>query len=390
MAQGITERHARACRHGNGRCTCTPTFKAQVWDAKAGKRITETFPTITAARQWRQDGYAALRAGTLTADRGPTLQDAADEWLDAARAGIVRARGGAVYKPSTRRAYKQHLNLRVLPALGQERLGEITLPMLQHYVDRLAADDVAAGTIAMTIMPLRAILGRAERLGVVSSNPTRGLALPTHRAPERRIASPGEIERVLENVAARDRALWATAFLAGLRRGELRGLRWEDIDLAGGIIHVRRGWDQVEGEIAPKSEAGRRRVPIPAALRDHLLEHRLATEEDIHVFGAGRARWMIERGTRAQREAGIEPFAIHECRHTYASLMIAAGVNAKALSEFMGHASIAVTLDLYGHLMPGSHDEAAGLLDAFLARSAGTETVSTAAPTAPHPEQSRS
>jgi integrase len=95
----------------------------------------------------------------------------------------------------------------------------------------------------------------------------------------------------------------------------------------------------------------------------------------------------MERGARAQRDAGLEPLGIHDCRHTYASMMIAAGVNAKALSEFMGHASIALTLDLYGHLMPGSHDEAAGLLDAFLARSAGAET---AAPTAAHPAQTRS
>jgi integrase len=80
---------------------------------------------------------------------------------------------------------------------------------------------------------------------------------------------------------------------------------------------------------------------------------------------------MAERGADAMRKAGIEPRAIHDARHTYASLMIAAGVNAKALSEFMGHAKIGTTFDLYGHLMPGSHDEAAGLLDAFLARQAG-------------------
>ena len=99
-------------------------------------------------------------------------------------------------------------------------------------------------------------------------------------------------------------------------------------------------------------------------------------------------RYATERGAKAMAAAGIQPLGIHDCRHTYASLMIAAGVNAKALSSYMGHGNIAITFDLYGHLMPGSHDEAAGLLDAFLARSAGgADSESTASRTAPHPEQ---
>ena len=157
------------------------------------------------------------------------------------------------------------------------------------------------------------------------------------------------------------------------------------MDLAAGVIHVSRGWDTVEGEIEPKSRHGRRRVPIPAVLRDHLVERRMASDEP-HVFdGANRARKMTEHGIAAMRAAGIEPLAIHEARHTYASLMIAAGVNAKALSEFMGHAAIAITYDLYGHLMPGSHDEAGGLLDAFLARQLGGADSEPSAPrTAPH------
>ena len=75
--------------------------------------------------------------------------------------------------------------------------------------------------------------------------------------------------------------------------------------------------------------------------------------------------WLYERGREA---AGVEPPTLHECRHGYASVMIAAGVNVKALSTFMGHANIKITLDQYGHLLPGAEDEAAGLLDAFLAR----------------------
>jgi integrase len=179
-------------------------------------------------------------------------------------------------------------------------------------------------------------------------------------------------ETILAALAPRDRALWATALYAGLRRGELLALRWEDIDLAAGVIHVRRGWDMCAGEIEPKSRSGKRNVPIPAVLRDHLIERKLDGGESEHVFGgAEAARRTMRHGTAAMIAAGLKPLAIHDCRHTYASFMIAAGVNAKSLSVYMGHSAIGITLDLYGHLMPGNETEAAGLLDTYLARSAG-------------------
>ena len=186
--------------------------------------------------------------------------------------------------------------------------------------------------------------------------------------------------------SVKDRALWATAIYAGLRRGELMALRREDVDLATGVIHVRRGWDASEGEIAPKSAQGRRRVPIPAALRDRLAEHLIDVPAG-RIFTGSRDSY--ERGRKAAEAAGVEPPTLHECRHGYASVMIAAGVNVKALSTFMGHGNIRITLDQYGHLLPGAEDEAAGLLDAFLARQVGDQAP-TVAPTVAHPEQSRS
>jgi integrase len=78
---------------------------------------------------------------------------------------------------------------------------------------------------------------------------------------------------------------------------------------------------------------------------------------------------VVRRATRAWKAAGLEPIGLHECRHTFASLMIAAGVNAKALATYLGHSSIQITLDRYGHLMPGNESEAAELLDAYLTRA---------------------
>jgi integrase len=182
--------------------------------------------------------------------------------------------------------------------------------------------------------------------------------------------SPRRAAALLTALAEKDRPLWATAFYAGLRRGELQALRWSDLDAARGVIHVRRSWDRVAGEIEPETEAGRRVVPIPRTLAVHLVPTANALPEAL-VFGRSSDRpfesgTVTDRARRAWKPAGLRAITLHECRHTYASFMIAAGVNPKALQTFMGHASITITLDRYGKLFPGSEDEAAVLLNAYL------------------------
>jgi integrase len=111
-------------------------------------------------------------------------------------------------------------------------------------------------------------------------------------------------------------------------------------------------------------------VPIPTVLRSHLAARQLRGTGSGLAFGTDdgpfEPRGLTRRADRAWKRAGLERITPHECRHTFASLMIAAGVNAKALSAYMGHANISITLDTYGHLMPGSETEAADLLDAYL------------------------
>jgi integrase len=195
-----------------------------------------------------------------------------------------------------------------------------------------------------------------------------------HRRRER-FASRDEAKRLLAALAESDRAVWSTAFYGGLRRGELRALRVKRIDLEANVIHVKRGWDDHDGEIETKGR-NRRRVPISRVLGRELRAHLVRTgrrDTDL-VFGESatspfRPSDLIARAGKAREAAGLKRITLHECRHTYASLMIAAGVNAKALSTYMGHASIAITYDRYGHLMPGNEQEAAGLLDAYLLSS---------------------
>jgi len=156
------------------------------------------------------------------------------------------------------------------------------------------------------------------------------------------------------------------------------GASWEDVDFEQGLLRVERSWDRVEGPIEPKSRAGKRRVPLSASLRKHLLAHRLLQGRGGHglVLGATAERafdssTVVDRARGAWAMSEVESISLHECRHTYASFMVAAGVNAKALSSYMGHSSITVTLERYGHLMPGNEREAAGMLDAYLERAIG-------------------
>jgi integrase len=125
----------------------------------------------------------------------------------------------------------------------------------------------------------------------------------------------------------------------------------------------------------PKSRAGRRGVPIVAALRDLLVEHKVVTRRESGlVFGSSATQPFTptavrKRALTAWRRLGLDPIGLHECRHTFARLLIAAGVNAKAITAYLGHASIQTTFDFYGRLMPGNEEEAVALVDAYLERT---------------------
>jgi integrase len=188
-----------------------------------------------------------------------------------------------------------------------------------------------------------------------------------------------------------ERALWSTAFYAGLRRGELQALQWADVDLPKRVIHVSRSWDAVAGEQAPKSAAGVRRVPVIDTLVRELAAHKLRSGRDGAdlVFGRTSTRpfppeslrrrslaaWEAENERRTSEADDGEPvellvpIMLHEARHTCASWLIAANANALTVKAIMGHESITMTFDTYGHLMPGGLDEAREAGDAFLART---------------------
>lgn len=337
------------------------------------------------------------------ADRGALRVDAQDtrtltlalgQFVAGMQAGTIRPKGRKRYKPNTIRSYERAVRVHIAPSVvGGIKVSDVRRRDLQALVDELLAAELSAGTVGNVLNPIQAFYRRAIDRDELTHNPSERIDLPSEdsRRPTR-IASPVEAAALLAALDAEDRPVWATAFYAGLRRGELQALRVRDIDLGANLIAVERGWDQEEGVIDPKSRAGRRRVPLVAILRDYLEGHlrRMDRSGDDLVFGRtsqeafyastvdGRAKRAWVRANKRERKAAererrepalLTPISLHRCRHTFASLMIDSGANPKAIQEFMGHSKIQTTFDVYGHLLPGSLDEVRERMDAYLRRN---------------------
>jgi integrase len=376
MAEGIEVRHARSCASRDGkRCNCEPGYRVAAYDAISKRKVSKTFRMLGEARRWRASAQTQAAKGVRLAGTSQTLRASAEAFVDGIASGAIRTKAGERYKPSVVREYERSLRLHILPKLGGGKLSKIQRRDIQRLADDLLASGADPSTIRNALKPLQVIYRLAIEDGDLALNPSERLRLPAARGRRERIAAPAEASVLIAALRHDDRALWGCAFYAGLRRGELRALVWNDVDLADGLLRVERSMTSHGETHDPKSRAGRRGVPIVAALRDLLVEHKLVTRRDTGlVFGSSATQPFTptavrKRALTAWRRAGLDPIGLHECRHTFASLLIAAGVNAKAITAYLGHASIQTTFDLYGHLMPGNEDEAVALVDAYLARA---------------------
>jgi integrase len=394
MAEGIRRRHSEGCnsREG-GRCNCNAGWEASIYLARVGKRITKTFAREAEAKSWRAEAKRAADLGILraTGRDARTLAEALREFVDGMQAGTVRPKGRERYKPNTIRSYERALRAHIAGSpVAQVKVAELRRRDLQGFADELLGTGLAAGTVSNVLNPIQAFYRWEIARDELAYNPSERIDLPNGDSKRpKRIATPQEAAALLAALAAEDRPIWATAFYAGLRRGEIQALRVCDLDLEANLIAVERGWDQVEGVIEPKSRAGRRTVPLLAILRSDLDGYlrRTGRRGEELVFGRtasqafyaatvdGRAKraWAAanERAEKAAEAAGREPdllrpITLHECRHTFASLLIDSGANPKAIQDFMGHSKIQTTFDVYGHLLPGSRDEVRKRMDAYL------------------------
>jgi integrase len=349
--EGIEVRHSRSCpARGWEECGCKPSYQANVWSNRDQKRIRKTFPTLAAAKAWRADAIKGLSEGRLRAPTADTVREASEAFIAGMKDGSVRDRSGRIYKPSTIRSYELSLEKYVYPELGACKLSAVQYPDLQDFVDRLAAKGLDGSTIRNTVNPLRRIYKKHRYQ--IPVNPTAGLEFIAPRNAPKEPVLPDVASAMIEALRVDDGPIIATAFYAGLRKGELQALRIEDVELyeGWGVVHVRRNWDRYEGEVAPKSGAGIRSIPIPRQLYEVLDEHLLRIDRtEGLLFGPNGSEpfnytTLRERMERAWRKAGITPsdFQLHQARHSYKSYLEATEIRDSRINRYMGHADHSV------------------------------------------------
>jgi integrase len=353
---------------------------AEAYDARTQRRKRKQFRTLAEARAWRQDVQAAIRKGEVRVTVTPTLREASAALIEGMRTGAIPSRGGHPYRASVVRKYEATLERYVLPDLGARRVGEITHVDLLDHADRLRASGLAPNTVRRAFDPLRVVMRRAVQRGWIGANPCASLELPTGMVrPRERVLDPAEIAVMLDALTdTRDRALWAAAFHAGLRFGELRALRWEYVDLANGRLHVREAMDDRQAVTAPKTKAGVRTLPITTHLRKPIVALRAERDGDraAFVFGESSGKPFAHTSvTRRAREtwldAGILPVTLHEARHACITIWAQAIANPKRVQALAGHASITMTLDRYGKHMNLGADETAAEVTRFIEKHGG-------------------
>ncbi len=357
--------------------------------SKATGKVSGPWGSNAEAKAWRSKALGEIEAGTVVKPSTMTVRDAWDEWLTGAKAGTIRNRSGEVYKPGTIRTYEAAW-AKLEPDFGAHKLSDLRRPHVQKWLEEFAQqpqqrknrkdDDPplypSASSVRNAVEPLRAIYRRAIRMERVSIDPTKGLQIPKPGKRRERIVPPEEAKALLGSLPDDLRPIWATAFYGGLRLGELMALRWDHVDLKAKVIHVQRAWDDKEGDQAPKSKAAVRKVPVIDLLAVELETQRKRTGRSGSDLVLGRtaeepfSKMGNYSRTRTLWKDDPDPPTLHDARHTFASYLIAAGANAKALSVVMGHASIGITFDTYGHLMPGGEEEVGRLLADWLAKRA--------------------
>jgi integrase len=341
-----------------------------------GRRKSVYGPTRASVReklvQLRSD--AAMGLDVFTKDQlfGSYLQS----WLEDVAGPAVR--------PSTRESYESLVRVRVLPHLGSVKLSEVTPQRLQALYSSLSASGLSPASVGRTHAVLHAALKQALLWNLIPRNPAAAARPPSAPRSEMQTLTRDEVQRLV--AAAGDatfRCLYLLAATAGLRRGELVGLRWSDIDLDRGQLTVLRTAQRIKAEGIvfgePKTKAGRRTVRLGSlavsALRTHRpaqLEQRLkagpAWTDTGLVFTSARGTPIEEaRLTRTFKRdlevAGLPAVRFHDLRHTAATLLIEQGVAIKAVQSALGHSTIAVTMDTYAHVTPAMQDSVAETID---------------------------
>jgi integrase len=370
-----------------------------------GKRRIRSFEKKREADAYHASVSTELRSGIHVPDsQSVTVAEAGRLWLEGCEAASLER--------STLDYYRQHLERHIIPLIGAVKLSRLTVPMVRAFEDKLTLDRSPA-MVRKARVSLGALLTDAQERGLVGQNVVRALRARRRRGKEARTAarqkgklrigidipSPDEIRAII--AAASDggggdsdgrRPLLLTAIFTGLRVSELRGLRWDDVDLKRGELHVRQRADRYNAIGKPKSVAGERVIPLPPMLVSTLRKWRLAcpnselglafpaadgsVESYVNITRHALVPTLVAAGVavpdehdKPAKDDDSKPivaakYGWHSLRHFYASWCINRRVDGglelplKVVQARLGHASIQMTADRYGHLFPRGDDGA--------------------------------
>jgi integrase len=370
--------------------------------AVGGSRHIETFDRKKDADAREAEVSVNVRKGThIAPSKTPTVREAGKMWLESC-AGLERA---------TVEAYDQHLHLHIVPYLGHYRLAHLAPPVIRQFEDDLRngksppmPPDKEPGErfktkrspamVKKVLTTFGTMLADMQERGLVGMNAVHGLRKGRKRGKERQaerrkrgklkvgvdIPTREEIRDIIAHLSDRWRPILLTAMFTGLRASELRGLRWKSVDLKGAKLHVHERADRYLKIAEPKSEAGDRTVPLPPPVVNALREHKLkAKSEFVFPTDEGNPQHhanILHRGfepaqiaAKVVDDKGKPKYALHALRHFYASWCINRKVDGglelpiKVVQERLGHSTINLTADVYGHLFP-SNDDGAELKEA--------------------------
>ena len=357
-----------------------------------GKRRAKTFKLKRDADKFAATTRVQIGEGTHVPDSvSVTVKEAGELWLETSRRAHLET--------GTIEQYQQHLRLHIVPFIGRVKLAKLTAPMIRAYQDRLHNEGRSAPMIRGVIGSLGAILGDAQERGLTVRNAVRELRSRRRRGSGRQearngklkigidIPSTDEVRALLTAAEGKWKVFLMVAVFSGLRASELRGLRWDDVDLKGAVLHVRQRADRHNIIGRPKSRAGERTVPLPPGVVDALREWRFIcpkkdgrlalvfpngagnVENHGNIAKRGMTPTMIAAGIvtpeldahgRPKRDRDGKPIVVakytglHALRHFFASWCINRKVDGglelplKVAQERLGHASVVMTADTYG------------------------------------------
>lgn len=384
---GVYVRHQSRCpcaTKRDARCRCSPSYRGRRWDPQARRPIwSPVFKDRAEVMTWLGAAVKGWDAIRERSQQGPTFGSLADEWWQGVSSGAVgkrKGKRGTRYTKATLEGYERSLRYVLVPEFGARPAGEIDAFEWQTWVDGLSREGLSRSRIANHLAVARAIYGWAGRptRRLIRVAPLSGVELPPNdEQPRTRAAGAEESEMLLHALRPDDRVPYALAFYAGLRRSEIKRLLWCEVELDGYRLTVSTA----------KSEAGTgRRPPIAEPLRPLLraafLRQGRPTDGAVSSVSVTSGK-LAERAYAAwgwtrndanrwvpsgSPDPPLEPITLHECRHTYASFLMAAGYTLRELMEFMGHSSLQAT-ERYVKLLPRPDEQdPAERLNAYLRR----------------------